>query len=116
MASLLPLAVGLALLPFAELCGKTLTRSGRLTSPGYPMSYPPNVRCSYMLRPQAYYVVPSMYVASPLRKRRKKTHREDWCYASIWGQLLLNIVFSDVKGKRAEFSGHAPKGIHGIEA
>ncbi|KAH7983205.1 hypothetical protein HPB52_010169 [Rhipicephalus sanguineus] len=52
MASLLPLAVGLALLAFAESCGKTLTRSGRLTSPGYPMSYPPNVRCSYTLRPQ----------------------------------------------------------------
>lgn len=52
MASLLPLVVGLALLTPTEPCGKTLTRSGRLTSPGYPMSYPPNVRCSYTLRPQ----------------------------------------------------------------
>ncbi|KAH6948652.1 hypothetical protein HPB50_025647 [Hyalomma asiaticum] len=52
MASLLPLVVSLVLLAPAEPCGKTLTRSGRLTSPGYPMSYPPNVRCSYTLRPQ----------------------------------------------------------------
>ncbi|XP_077484976.1 procollagen C-endopeptidase enhancer 1-like [Amblyomma americanum] len=49
---LLSLAVGLASLAPAQPCGKTLTRSGRLTSPGYPMAYPPNVRCKYTLRPQ----------------------------------------------------------------